>query len=253
VAVSAPHVYRSTVPGVETLAPGLRLGRHRHAWGYATVVLAGSFVEASFAGRFTAEPGDVLLHAAFDCHCNWSTSRQGPQILRLPWSSRTLEGHFRVRDPDLLVRLSERDPAEATRELRRELEPVRTRQGLHWTDKLAADLSRDSSVALRIWAEREGIAPETLSRGFRCAFGVSPRRFRLEARARSAWVRLGRSDTSLTAIAHDLEFSDLAHMSRSVAAFTGLAPSVWRRAADDMTLLHQVRSSPAPESWLGIG
>jgi AraC-like DNA-binding protein len=217
------------------------------------VVLAGSFVEASFAGRFTAEPGDVLLHAAFDCHSNWPKSRQGPQILRLPWPSRTLEGHFRVRDPDLLVRLSERDPAEAARELRRELEPVRMRPSLHWTEQLAADLSRDSSLGLGVWAERQGIAPETLSRGFGRAFGVSPRRFRLEARARRAWVRLGGSSNSLTAIAHDLEFSDLAHMSRSVLAFTGLPPSVWRGEADDTTLLHQVRSSRAPENWLGIG
>jgi anti-sigma factor ChrR (cupin superfamily) len=46
---------------VETLDAGIVLPRHRHAAGYATVVLAGSFEEASFAGRFVAVPGDVLL------------------------------------------------------------------------------------------------------------------------------------------------------------------------------------------------
>jgi anti-sigma factor ChrR (cupin superfamily) len=48
--------YRSVRFGVETLQAGLVLPRHRHAAGYATVVLAGSFEEASFAGRFVAEP-----------------------------------------------------------------------------------------------------------------------------------------------------------------------------------------------------
>jgi anti-sigma factor ChrR (cupin superfamily) len=46
--------YRSVRFGVETLDAGIVLPRHRHAGGYATVVLAGSFEEASFA-RVLAE------------------------------------------------------------------------------------------------------------------------------------------------------------------------------------------------------
>jgi AraC-like DNA-binding protein len=230
---------------VETLPQGLVLPRHHHARGYATVVLAGSFIEASFAGRFRAEPGDVLLHAAFDCHCNWALSRQGPQVLRLPWSGSTLEGHFRVGDPDELVRLSERDPTMAAIELQRSLEPITRASSLHWAERLAQDLSHASAESLGSWAEREGIAPETLSRGFRRMFGVSPKLFRLQARARIAWGRLRDSRHSLTAIAHELEFADLAHMSRSVAAFTGFPPNLWRRVPEDETLLGQLRSSRA--------
>src|ERR1700685_1768532 len=90
--------YRSIQFGVETLAPGRIVARHRHLACYATVVLGGSFVEASFAGRFVARPGDVLLHGAFDCHANWTTTRHALQILRLPWTENTLEGHFQVPD-----------------------------------------------------------------------------------------------------------------------------------------------------------
>ena len=237
-------VYRATAAGVETFAPGIHLPRHRHAQGYATVVLVGSFVEASFAGRFRVEPGDVLLHGAFDCHANSAPPCRPLQILRLPWSDSSLEGRFRVRDPDMLARLCERDPVEAAQELRSALRSIEG-ETMDWPEQLAAVLSRRSPVVLGQWAACRGILPETLSRGFRRAFGVSPRRFRLEARARSAWIRLTRSPASLTAIAHDLEFADLAHMSRSVRALTGFAPSAWRLAPDSAALLGQLRSSRA--------
>jgi hypothetical protein len=52
--------YRSIRFGVETLDPNLVVPRLRHIAGYATVLLRGTFQEASFAGRFAARPGDVL-------------------------------------------------------------------------------------------------------------------------------------------------------------------------------------------------
>src|SRR5579883_3031535 len=58
------HSYRSIRYGTETLAPGLSLPRHRHIGAYATVVLEGTFCEASFSGRTTVRPGDVLLHGS---------------------------------------------------------------------------------------------------------------------------------------------------------------------------------------------
>src|SRR5258708_3764963 len=100
--------FRMTRYGVEDFNTPLVLPRHRHAAGYATIVLAGNFGEASFAGRFVAGPGDVLLHGDFDCHANWITSRRSLKILRLPWCDNLIEGRFRVRDPDALARLVER-------------------------------------------------------------------------------------------------------------------------------------------------
>jgi len=237
-----PHIYRAVVPGTETLQPGTDLPRHRHGAGYATIVLTGSFVEASFAGRFHVEPGDVLLHAAFDCHANWMVSARGVQLLRLPWSD-ALEGRFWVRDPDWLARLCEQDPLEASEELHRLLQVARERDALDWPAQLAVAMSNEPSLSLRQFAASRHLSPAALSRGFRRAFGVPPRQFRLETRARRAWAHLLTTRATLTEIACALEFADLAHMSRSVSALTGFSPSAWRAAPSATALLGQLRSS----------
>jgi AraC-like DNA-binding protein len=219
--------YRAVRFGVETLAARIVLPRHRHMAGYATVALAGVFEEASFAGHFIVEPGDVLLHARFDCHADRAVSMRAPQILRLPWNDDALEGHFRVHNPDSLVRLAEEDPFSALALLRTELRPASPREW-QWTDKLALALKADSSISLQDWGEAENLAPETLSRGFGRVFGVTPKLFRLESRARRAWHAMVRSRAPLTEIAYEYGFSDLAHLSRTVRSLTGFAPSRWR-------------------------
>ena len=98
-----------------------------------------------------------------------------------------------------------------------------------WPEQLASDLKTCPGLRLSQWAESQGLAPETVSRSFKRVFGVSPQRFRLEYRARQAWLRCVAGTGSLTAIAHELGFADLAHMSRSVAALTGRSPRDWRR------------------------
>lgn len=221
------HTYRSIKYGLETLAPGLILERHRHEEGYATVVLDGALVEASFSGRAMARAGDVLLHGSFDCHANWTELRP-LTILRLPWRDDDLEGHFRIRDADVLARIAERDPFEASLALRESLEGS-LECDLDWPERLAVALSADPSMSLGAWARDHGLVPATISRGFRQAFGVTPRLFRLEVRARRAWNAVVRSNLKLTTIAHDFDFSDLAHMSRTISTFTGCTPSAWRR------------------------
>lgn len=213
--------------GVENLDPALVVPRHRHAAGYATIVLAGSFEEASFAGRFNAGPGDVLLHGAFDCHANWGTSRSSLKILRLPWCDNQLEGRFHVRDPDALAMLAERDPIEAMGQLRADLVQIGSRE-FHWTERLAQALRVQTFTCLETWADSERLAPETVSRGFRRAFGVTPKVFRIESRARRAWNLLLHSSSPLTEIAHQLGFADHAHLSRTIGALTGAPPSYWR-------------------------
>jgi AraC-like DNA-binding protein len=224
------HTYRRVVSGVEQL-PRADLPRHRHRGAYATVVLSGSFTEAAFYGRRLATPGDVLLHGRFDCHANFVDSAKGPRILRLPWHSDTVEGRFQVADPDRLVRLAERDAQEAAAALKDMLvAPSLAAAGRHWSDDLAAQLVGERSPCLAQWAEENGMSPETLSRGFRRAYGVSPKRFRLELRTRRAWQTVVGGIGRLTEIAHDNGFADLAHMSRSMAAFTGHPPSHWKVA-----------------------
>lgn len=215
--------------GVETMPAGHDVPRHRHDGGYATVVLAGRFSEASFAGRATVGPGDVLLHGRFDCHGNAMMSHLGTTILRLPWEDDAAEGLYTVADPDALARLCEQDPFEAAVELGRTMRRAAMRRD-HWVDALATDLDAIPELSLARWAEERDLTPESLSRGFRRAFGTSPKSFRMEARARRARLAAMQSARPLTEIAHDLGFADLAHMTHSVRAFTGLPPSRWRAA-----------------------
>jgi AraC-like DNA-binding protein len=201
----AKHGYRSAQLGLETFPRGSAPPRHRHLEGYASVVLAGSFVEAGFGGRVKVEPGAVLLHGRFDCHANRSSCARAVQILRLPWMDDRVEGHFCVTDPDLLARLAERDPRESMAALTENLQVVKTPLQ-HWTGRLASALQNTPSLSLSRWAGEVGMRPEALSRGFHREFGVSPKQFRLEARARRAWLELLRSPRTLTTIAQDFGF-----------------------------------------------
>ncbi len=237
----ARHRYRSVHVGLETFPRGAAPSRHRHLEGYASVVLAGSFIEAGFGGRVEVGPGDVLFHGRFDCHANRSSCSRAVQILLLPWMDDWAEGQYRVTDPDLLARLAERDPRESAVALAENLQAVRAPLQ-HWTGRLASALQSTSSLSLRRWAGEVGMRPEALSRGFHREFGVSPKQFRLEARARRAWFEVLRSPQSLTTIAHDFGFSDLAHLSRSVRFLTGYPPSAWRSRGPDSRLM-QFRSS----------
>lgn len=221
--------YRPVKSGIETLPTGCCLPRHRHRGGYATIVLDGRFTEASFAGRYEVSPGDVLLHGHFDCHSNAAPRAIAPRILRLPWNCNSLEGLFQVQDIDFLVRLAEHDPWEAACALTESLLP-RVEREADWPERLARDITENPSLSLTHWAEQHGLVGETVSRGFRKAFGATPRLFRLEVRTRAAWRSIVGSGQSLTMIAHTSRFSDLAHMSRSVTAFTGASPAHWRRS-----------------------
>jgi AraC-like DNA-binding protein len=221
-----PYEFRRVIPGIETFH-GLSMPRHHHDEGHAVVVLAGSLIEVSFAGRLHAKAGQVLLHGRFDCH--WASASHKPplQILRLPWPHDAIEGQFYVMDPDALARLAEIDPARASARLYEEVRRVAPRDR-YWVDDLAEVLRNGSNIQLQTWAESRSLRPDTLSIVFRREFGVSPKRFRLEARARSAWLEIARSPCSLTDVALQAGFADLAHLSRSVRMLTGRSPSDWR-------------------------
>jgi AraC-like DNA-binding protein len=223
------YEFRSVIAGVETLSPGASMARHHHNEGYATIVLAGSLTEVSFAGRMCAEAGDVLLHGRFDCHLDKGGMKGPLQILRLPWPHDTIEGQFRVTDPDALARLAEIDPERASARLHEELRPVAARER-YWVDELAEALRSGSELPLQEWAEIRGLRPTTLSSVFHREFGVYPKRFRLESRTRLAWREIVRSTASLTEIALNLGFSDLPHLTRSIHLFTGRSPRDWRTA-----------------------
>ena len=214
-------------PGHERLAARAKLDRHRHADSYVAVVLEGGYREKGDMGRFRVSAGDALVHGRFEAHSN-DAAAAGATILNLPLGRTAQAGLFRVRDPDFLARLASRDIAEAVAAFGENAAP-RPADGQDWPDLLAAELRALSPLRLGAWARGHQLAPETVARGFAKAFGVTPHRYRAEARARAAYAAIVAGKGSLSQIAAELGFADQPHMNRALRAVTGRTPGHWRR------------------------
>ena len=204
--------------------------RHCHDDPFVAVVLSGGYQEAGDEGRWNVRAGDVLIHHAFESHLDRFDSR-GAEVLVLPVpqalsQARTMRG--RIADADLLVRLAERDLGDAQAALAEQFAASAVAP-LDWPDALAADLRAMRDIPLAQWAEQAGVRPETLSRGFRLAYGCTPKAYRASARARAAVMALRESEAPFAAVAHQLGYADQAHMTRAVTMLTGLTPGGWRR------------------------
>ena len=225
--------FRRITPGIEILHSAFSLPRHRHLRAYATVVLAGTFEESGYIGRIRATAGDVLIHPALDCHGNQMVSA-GVKLIRLDWYARDGEGGlYRLDEVDSFARAAEKDVVEARLLLETALRKAYSSspsQRHDWPDLLAEALAQDSSLEIGAWAEANGLARETVSRGFTAAYGIAPVVFRAELRARAAWLRITRCSDDLCAIAADTGFADQAHMTRWVHRITGAPPAAWRRS-----------------------
>lgn len=197
--------------------------RHRHREAYAALVLAGGYIEAGDRGRLRVEAGQAVLHGAYESHRN-EFFDSGAQVLNLPLRGADPGAELgHVEDADAIVRLAERDIDLAAELLRTTFRPTPAR--LHdWPDLLAASLASDPNLSLAAWAATTGIAPQSLSRGFRLAYGTTPKRYRLELRAVQALRRLPRWSGSLAALAADAGFADQAHLTRAIVELTGQTP-----------------------------
>ena len=82
----------------------------------------GGYVEAGDRGRFRAEAGDVLFHDRFEAHQD-QFHPGGADIFNLPMAAGPARAAGRLADPDLLVRIAERDPAAAAAMLLEWVEP----------------------------------------------------------------------------------------------------------------------------------
>lgn len=207
----------------------LSIPRHVHRQAYVAVVLSGGYEECGSRGRFRVGPGYVLLHDEFDSHLD----RFGPggaEILNLLLTGEVPGfGCGRIGDPDTVARVAERDRAEAGARLRQQLLEA-AHPPADWPDALAVELLQDPSCRLESWARGHGLAPETVSRRFHAVFGVTPARFRAEARARRAFALITGSDAPLARIAAEAGFADQAHLSRATHALTGYPPRAWRKS-----------------------
>ena len=208
---------------------GCNLPRHRHETGYVCVILSGGFEEAGDCGRRIARAGDVNCHGPYDAHCDRFLVSGAETInFDLPnWAAHPT-AFCRVPAPDLIVRTAEWDYVAARELLLSLLEPVPCTVR-DWPDELAIDIRRYPELCLTEWAENRGIAPTSVSRGFRRVYEVSPNAFRAQMRVRSAWHSLVNTDLPLAMVAMDNGFADQAHMTRAVTIVTGRRPSQWRR------------------------
>ena len=217
------------LPGEEVTLnePGRTFARHHHLRGYAALLVSGACDEAGDCGRFRARAGDVLVHLPFEAH----QDRIGP------YGARIINFHLDdlpnatfgfVADIDIIVRANERDPAEAASLL---CEQFHAHQTAHrdWPDLLADELSRPYSMRLDHWAEIQGLNPNSLSRGFKLAYGITPRRFRFEQMVSRAARSTMTSEEALSMIAADAGFADQAHMTRAISGMFGVSPSQLRR------------------------
>ncbi len=212
-------------PARQRLSRHADLPRHRHAEPYLAVVLAGGYEEAGDGGRRHVRAGDAVLHHPFEAHLD-RLSAQGAEVLNLPLpGDLPLPAFLVLDDVDAIVRLAETDVRAASELAISALRPLAACTG-DWPDALADALNDEPSMEIAAWAGRQGLAPESVSRGFRQVFGVSPKRFRLEARARKAWRGLAHAPTLASLAAHT-GFADQAHMTRAITDITGRTPGAW--------------------------
>jgi AraC-like DNA-binding protein len=220
-----------TKPQRERWQPNSQLPRHRHVNCYVAVVLDGQYMEIGDRGRLQLTAGSVAFHGPYESHRNHFGGR-GAEILNLHvegsvgWATATA----RIPDPDLIVRVAEKDPREAVTCLM-EMSAPESPLSTHWIDKIADDLLLDPTIRLDQWAKENGFAAESVSRVFGQSFGISPRRFRAEIRMQRALRAIVTTDRSLASIASDCGFSDQAHMTHAFRAMTGKTPKAWRLRA----------------------
>jgi AraC-like DNA-binding protein len=162
------------------------------------------------------------VHGLYEAHQDRFEAK-GARVLNLPAIPGLMPGAGSVADPDAVARLAERDPMAAAILVRESFRPGAA-HAADWPDLLAEALRTDPGLSLTHWADTMQIDPASVSRGFARAYGVSPKRFRLEARTRHAVLALTHWHGSLARFAADHGFADQAHFTRAVAALTGQSP-----------------------------
>jgi AraC-like DNA-binding protein len=201
---------------------------HVHSFGYVAIVLGGNYLEFSDSGRLHVAEGDVIYHPPFQAHFN-RTGRRGARVLNLRLGLKEdSTGWFgSVANLSLLVGLAQRGPRDALAYL---TESVRVREPslLDWEDRLARDLALGVVDDLGVWGSRRGLRRETLSRGFKRTYGISPIRFRADVRARKAWAEIVGTETSLAYLASKHGYADQPHMTHAISSLTMKTPGAWR-------------------------
>ena len=207
--------------------PGRTFERHHHLRGYAALLVSGTCHESGDRGRYTGVAGDVLVHRPFDGHGD-RIGASGAAFINIPLARPLPCAFGRVRDLDAVVRAFELSVEDGRDQFHALFEPGTYGAG-DWPDLLAGELAAGGVDSLANWADAHGLHAASVSRGFRLAYGTSPKRFRLEQMAARAARMIRGSNDSLSAIAALCGFADQPHMTRTIERLFSVSPLALRR------------------------
>lgn len=212
---------------------GAVLARAQSAASTLLLLVDGSLELSSYRGRERLERGGLAVRPTFDSRAMRAGSG-GAAWLQLPWRTDwSLGATHAVEDVDRLLLRATGDLEGALAEVEAIVgaTPSRAPLRLHWADDLKDAILADPHLSISHWARAHNVSREGAARAFRAAYAVSPARFRLELRARRAWVRIVSGGDALSLIALETGFADQSHMTRAVGWLTGRSPTAWRRKA----------------------
>ena len=218
-------------PTMQRVGAGAFLARAQSVDSALLLLVDGQIELSSYRGRERLERGAFAIRPTFDCRA-LQAGPGGAAWLQLPWhADRSLGGTYAVDNIDRLLLRAGHDLANTLAEVEAIVAhtPSRAPMRLHWVDDLKDAILADPHLSISDWARVHRVSREGAARAFRTAYAVSPARFRLELRARRAWVRIVSGGDSLSLIALETGFADQSHMTRAVGWLTGRPPSAWRR------------------------
>lgn len=207
-------------------APETAMGVHRHAEGYAALVLNGGYEELTAEGRFACGPGTLVIHPDWHAHGD-AFGSGGATVLNLP--ARLSDGFrvLRLSDPAAFERLARQRPREAVRAAMEEADCTPPIAPALWLVRLTALLAEREEVAVEVLARACGVSPEHAARRCKAWFGLGPVQLRKERRLQTA-IRLLRDGANPAQAAATAGFSDQPHLTRLLKRATGLTPARMR-------------------------
>lgn len=113
-----------------------------------------------------------------------------------------------------------------------ESRPRRSHRLAPWQLRAATDYMNAevrSRITLEELAVVTGLSQSHFSRAFKASTGMTPYQWHLNERIRRAQQLLFRAKTSMSEVASETGFADVAHLTRVFSRVTGITPAAWRR------------------------
>lgn len=209
---------------IQTLhPPSSTMPTHRHAHGYAALVLDGEYEEFSADGRFRCRRGVLVVHPPWHAHGD-TFGAHGARVLNLPAPAFDGLTAVSVADPEAIAKLAERNPQSAAKAAIEEAEAHPPLAPALWLTNLLRLLLAEPEAEIAVLASRCGVTAAHVSRAFKRWFGMGPAAFRREGRLQSAILCL-REGMQPAEVAAASGFSDQPHLTRLLKRATGFTPA----------------------------